>query len=159
MSRKGRKTNRKGRSTGEEQFIGLPHNQVRSDAFRSLSGAAVKVYLELHSRFWGGNNGELSLSLEEGSRLLGLGKSTIKRALEELEAKGFIALVKRGQFMGRRASEYRLTIKPCNGHLATRDWAQWKPGKPVNSEHGSEVAHIGLVTVPFQNRRGKLCAT
>ena len=158
MSRKGRKTNRKGRSTGEEQYIKLPHNTVRADAFRALSGASVKVYLELHSRFWGKNNGQLSLSLEEGARLLGLGKSTVRRALAELEATGFIAMTRRGQFVGRRASEYRLTTKPYQGHFATRDWVRWKPGTPVNSEHGSEVAHIGLVTVPFQNRGGKLCA-
>ena len=59
MARKGRKTNRKGRSKGEEQFIAMPHNVVKSDAWRSLSGPAVKVYLELHCRYWGGNNGML----------------------------------------------------------------------------------------------------
>jgi len=116
------------------------------------------AYLELHSRYWGGNNGKLSLSLEEGARLLGLGKNTVRRALLELVEKGFIALMKRGQFVGRRASEYRLTAKSCDGHPPTRDWERWRPGGPVNSEPGSEVAHIGLATVPFQNRGGKLCA-
>ena len=48
----------------------------------------MKVYLELHSRFWGGINGKLSLSLEEGAPLLGLGKSTVRRALIELEEIG-----------------------------------------------------------------------
>ena len=158
MSRKRRQQDRKGRSTREEQYIALPYNKVRSDAFRSLNGAAVKVYLELHSRFWGGNNGELSLSLEEGARLLGMGKSTVKRALEELEEKGFIEMMRRGQFVGRQASEYRLTGQRYQGHLATRDWVGWKPGMPINSEHGPEVAHIGIVTVPFQNQGGKFRA-
>ena len=158
INRRGRGQDKKGRSKSKEQYIGLPHNMVQAPAFRALGGAALKVYIELHSRFWGGNNGKLSLSLEDGSKLLGLGENTIRRALAELEEKGFIVLTRRGQFVGRRASEYRLTAKPYDGHLATRDWQRWSPGKPVNSEHGSEVAHIGWPTVPFQNRGGKLCA-
>ena len=43
---------------------------MKSAAWRALGGSAIKVYLELHSRYWGGNNGKLSLSLEEGARLL-----------------------------------------------------------------------------------------
>ena len=70
MSRKGRGQNRTGRSRRKEQYIGLPHKKVESAAWRALSGNAIKVYLELHSRYWGGNNGKLSLSLEEGARLL-----------------------------------------------------------------------------------------
>lgn len=47
---------------------------LRSDAWRSLSGAAVKLCLELSTRFRGGNNGKLHLSLNEAAELLGLGK-------------------------------------------------------------------------------------
>lgn len=82
----------------------------------------------------------------------------MKRALEELEEKGLIALTRRGQFLGRRASQYRLTAQRHRGHPPTRDWERWKPGSPTNSDRGPEVARIGSVTVPFENRDGKFCA-
>ena len=85
----GRGTNRKGRSRKGGQFVPIPHEMLRSDAWRSLSGAAAKVYVELRSRFNGGNNGDLSLSMDEAKRLLHIGKSTAARAFKELEEKGF----------------------------------------------------------------------
>ena len=84
-SRKGRGVNAKGRSKRGEQFVPVPYPMAHSAAWRSLSGPAVKVYVELRSRFNGGNNGELSLSLDEASRLLGISKSTAKRAFAELK--------------------------------------------------------------------------
>ena len=110
-------------------------------------------YLELHSRYWGGNNGKLSLSLEEGARLLGLGKATVKRALEELEDKGFVAMTRRGHFYGRRASEYRLTGQPTDRNTTTRDWENRTPDGPKNSELGSDTDPSVVVMGPFQNRR------
>ena len=153
MSRKGRGQDRKGRSRRKEQYIGLPHKKVKSAAWRALSGNAIKVYLELHSRYWGGNNGKLSLSLEEGARVLGLGKATVKRALEELEDKGFVAMTRRGHFYGRRASEYRLTGQPIDRNTATRDWENWTPDGAENSERGSDTDPSVVVMGPFQNRR------
>jgi DNA-binding transcriptional ArsR family regulator len=126
--RRGRRVDATGRSIGDEQFIGLGYATVRSPAWRSLSGAAVKVWCELRSRYNGGNNGKLSLSLDEGARLLPLSKSTVRRALEELAAKGFIVLMRRGRWFGRMASEWRVTDRSCNGYPASYDWKRWKPG-------------------------------
>ena len=96
-------------------------------AWRSLSGSAIKVWLELRTRFHGGNNGVLFLSLDEAARLLGLGKSTMRRAFIELEAKGFIVKTKKGSWYGRQATEWRVTDKLCEGKTATRDWQNWRP--------------------------------
>jgi hypothetical protein len=41
----------------------------------------MKVFIELLSRFNGANNGKLSLSLDDGARLLAMSKSTVARAL------------------------------------------------------------------------------
>jgi hypothetical protein len=66
--------------------------QLKSEAWRSLSGAAVKVWLELHTRYNGGNNGRLHLSLNEAAETLGLGKAPVQRAYVELTEKGFLVL-------------------------------------------------------------------
>jgi hypothetical protein len=89
----------------------MPYNTLHSPAWRSLSGPAVKVWFELRSRFHGGNNGRLILSYEEAAGLLGLGKSTVKRALDELQDKGFIVCVRQGKWYGRLASEWAVTDK------------------------------------------------
>lgn len=99
---------------------------ARSEAWRSLSGGAVKVFIELHTRFHGGNNGKLNLSLDEGARILQLGKATVVRALAELTEKGFIKLKKRGRWYGRKASEYALTTKSCEGQPSTNEWRRWR---------------------------------
>ena len=41
---------------------------LRATKKRSLSGAAVRLWLELHTRYSGGNNGTLTLSYTEGRR-------------------------------------------------------------------------------------------
>ena len=40
----------------------LPYAQLESPAWRSLAGAAVKLWLELHTRFNGSTNGRVTLS-------------------------------------------------------------------------------------------------
>jgi DNA-binding MarR family transcriptional regulator len=98
----GRKADAKGRSSGD-QFLAIPYVMARSAAFRSLSGSALKVWVEVRSRYDGTNNGRLTLSMDEAKRLLGMGKSTVARAIEELIAKGFIKVRKPGQWYGRLA--------------------------------------------------------
>ena len=39
----------------------LTNYKIQHDAWRSLKGNSIKVYLELHSRFNGKNNGDLHL--------------------------------------------------------------------------------------------------
>src|SRR5215472_12431808 len=75
---------RAGRTTHELAGRGprrenLSYSLVNSEAWRTLRGAAVKVFLELRTRFHGGNNGKLHMSLEEAARLLRLGKATVLR--------------------------------------------------------------------------------
>jgi hypothetical protein len=119
----------KGKRSEEGQYIPLPYAQLKSPAWRSLSGAAVKVWLELHTRYNGGNNGNVRLSMNEAVSALGIGKGTAQRAFKELEDKGFIALVVSGNWYHRRAHEWRLTTKPMEtpkGRIGpTNEWRNW----------------------------------
>ena len=119
----------------------LSYAHLKSPAWRSLSGAAVKVWFELHTRFNGGNNGKLHLSMNEAAEILGLGKATVKRAYDELVEKGFLVLEKRGDWYSRRAHDWRLTSKPMQTakgkNPPTLDWRNWKG--PTKTERGSQA--------------------
>ena len=131
--KKAKKVNATGRNDAE-QYMGISYVMAHSPAFRSLSGAALKVWIELRSRYNGRNNGRLTLSWDEAAHLLHMGKSTIGRALEELKEKGFIVMTKPGHWYGRMATEWAVTDRPLDGHLATRAWKNWRPQlKPINS--------------------------
>ena len=121
-----RKHDHKGRSKGGGQFVAISYAMARSDAWRSLSGAAVKVWVELHTRFNGTNNGSLFLSHKDAADALGLGKSTVQRAFRELETKRFIVLVTRGRLSGRKASVWQLTDCKMEGNHASNAWQQWR---------------------------------
>jgi len=120
----------KSKRTSEGQYVPLPYAQLKSDAWRSLSGNAVRVWLELHTRYHGGNNGKLTLSYAEAGETLGMGKATVQRAYGELVAKGFLVLEHEGNWYNRRAHEWRLTTKPMHRpkgrELPTNDWRQFK---------------------------------
>jgi hypothetical protein len=142
----------KSKRTSEGQYVPLPYGQLKSEAWRSLSGAAVRLWLELHTRYNGGNNGVLTLSFAEASEALNMGKATVKRAYGELVAKGFLALEREGNWYNRRAHEWRLTTKPmqtARGKVsATQDWHGFRAKK---TERGSGLEPSHLSVVPFEN--------
>ncbi len=121
---------KKGKRPEEGQYAPLTYSLIRSPAWRSLSGPAIKVWIELHSRYNGSNNGKLFLSLNEAAEILGMGKATAQRAFAELSTKGFIALVTEGNWYSRKAHEWRITTKPMETPkgriLATNDWHHWR---------------------------------
>jgi predicted ArsR family transcriptional regulator len=113
---------------------------AESAAWRSLSGAAVKVYVETRRRFNGGNNGKLSLSLDEAARLLHLGKATVARAFAELVDKGFIVMTARGRWYGRQATTYAVTDRPAGRNPPTNAWRTWRDSGHVDSRPNSHPA-------------------
>ncbi|MFG6637040.1 helix-turn-helix domain-containing protein [Sulfitobacter sp. 1A12126] len=121
---------KRGKKGDNPQYTTLYYGFLKSEAWRSLSGAAVKIWFELHTRYNGGNNGNVRLSLNEAAKALSLSKGTAQRAFVELEEKGFIALHSPGAWYHRRAHEYRLTTKPmqtAKGKLAATDeWKNWR---------------------------------
>ena len=125
---KHRRTEASGRSA-PEQFMGLPYVLVKSLAWRSLTGSALKVLIELYSRYNGQNNGTLCLSFADAKKKLGIGNATIKRAFVELQNKGFIRLTEPGHWYGRKAAEWAVTHKSWQGNLPSNDWKNWRPTK------------------------------
>ena len=138
----------------KEQYVPLGYPFLKSPAWRSLSGGAVKVWLELHTRYHGGNNGRLFLSLNEAKEALGMGKSSVQRAFRELEAKGFIVMEKEGSWYHRQAHEWRLTTKPMQTvrgkQTASNDWRDWRPPK---TKHGPKTDPSASQVVPFEDPR------
>ncbi len=133
----------------------MSYPMAQSAAWRSLSGAAVKVWVELRTRFYGGNNGKLYLSLDEAARLLGIGKATVQRAFKELETKGFIVKTRHGRWYGRMATQWRTTDKGADGDMPTYDWKRWVPDRPTRTKKqslGSKADRIGTLTGPGENR-------
>lgn len=126
-NRRGRGQDRTGRSKRDGQWFALPYKMIQSNAFRSLNGASLKVFLELRSRFHGSNNGRLHLSQQECARLLNISKSTAGRAFKELEEKGFIVKIRQGYFTRGLATEWQVTDQKYNDQPASRDWEAWRP--------------------------------
>ncbi len=125
----GRGTNRKGRSKKRGKFVALGEGLITSTAWRSLSGGAIRYYIELRRRFNGMNNGELHLSLEESNKRLGMAKDTAMRAQQELVEKGLIRMTKRGGFHQRLATEWALTDEPTAAVVPSHDYKSWQPPK------------------------------
>lgn len=141
MPKRRRRPNATGRND-TERFMPITYSMARSLAWRSLSGPAVKVYVELRSRFNGGNNGDLSLSLDEAARLLNVGKATAKRAFDELEAKGFVVMTKRGHWYGRMATTWAATDRSLNGAIPTNAWRQWSPSQSAPESNEADKKKI-----------------
>ena len=124
----------------EGQYLPLSYAQLKSPAWRSLSGTAIKLWLELHTRYNGGNNGALTLSFAEAAEILGMSKGTVQRAYDELVDRGFLVRVREGNWYHRRAHEWRLTTKsmqtPQGRVTATQDWRTWCPQK---TKRGTET--------------------
>jgi hypothetical protein len=148
--RKRRSVNATGRNDGEGQYAILSYALLQSHAWRNLSGAAVKVWLEVRARYNGSNNGKLTLSGDEAARILHIGKATVMRALTELQAKGFLVMKERGRWYGRQATTWRVTEKPCDGHPATNDWKRWRP--PEKQSLGSNTDRKNTPMGPLENR-------
>jgi hypothetical protein len=126
---------------------------AQCDAWRLLSGAAVKVWVELRSRYNGKNNGSLSLSWDEASRLLGLGKATVGRAFAELERKGFIVMTRRGRWYGRLATTWAVTDRSHLGEFPTHAYRSWRrPPRRQKQNLGLLADHEDALTGPPQYR-------
>ena len=153
---KGRKTHPNGRNAGE-QYVNVGYPFLNSPAWRSLGGAAMKVWWELRTRFDGSNNGKILLSFEDAKRTLNLGKATVKRAFDELQAKGFVRLIKKGHWFGRQANEWAITNLPYQGYLPTNDWKRYvQPAKKTKAGSGAERGAPEYV--PMQIRDMNLCS-
>ena len=131
----------------DARHIRLPHSVTGSDAWRDLSGNAIKVLVALLRFDKGGDNGELFLSVRMAAKETGLAENTAWRALRDLEEHGFIAVTDRGHFnrKHRPATQWRITWQPAQGKAATRDFERWRPcGKKARSQNLKETVATSI---------------
>lgn len=141
--RTGRRHDAKGRSEGDARFVQLPYWLLEAPATLALSGAAFKTLIYIAKRYNGSNNGKIGFGVRSGSlkRITGkewkntpfavsrgrVNTGKIKRALDELQAAGFIVCTQEGRFDQKRlVREWRLTwlaSGTANQHPPTMDYA------------------------------------
>ena len=149
-NRKSGRANNTGRNKHSDQYMTISYKMVHSEAWRSLSGPAVRFFLELRTRYHGSNNGKIFLSMDEGARLLSISKSTVKTARDELVDKGFITITKPGYWFGRQATLYSVTDKGLDGDQPTNAWKHWRrpPKSNPRYSHRTYSPSDGSVRVP-----------
>ncbi len=133
-AQKGRGQNKKGRSKQRDRFVKLDHWLQDTEAWRSLRPAPRALYIELVKRYYGINNGEISLSVREAAGLLHVAKDTAGKAFKELEAKGFIRRNVCGSFnwKAKQATTWVLTNYEFKEEPATKEFARWMPEKKIH---------------------------
>jgi DNA-binding XRE family transcriptional regulator len=104
---------------------------LKSLAWRSLTGNAIKLLIVVWQRHNGVNNGEISFSVREAADV-GLSKSAAWRAFRELREKGFLAITRESAFSLKThaARCWRLTAEPSGPQgdvRATKDFMTWSP--------------------------------
>jgi hypothetical protein len=119
----------------KDRFVALSYDMIGSEAFRHAPAAAVKLLVLIRERYTGFNNGKIAVARTEAALLLHLGKDTVDAGFAELQARGFIQLVRKGRPGGRAkrlASEWALTdrpldIEPPDGFVhAVGAWRYWR---------------------------------
>jgi Fic family protein len=124
------RSRKKGGKGTAGRFVMLTYHMMETEAWRALSAQERAVYLQLYKRFNGSNNGYLALSVRDAAAECNISKDTANKCFAELQAHGFIELVKQGAFAvkDRQASEWRLTHERCDrtGALPSRAFQKWK---------------------------------
>ncbi len=108
------------RKRSKASFVKLDRNLMRSPAYKALKPTSIAVYLQIlygHN----GSNGSPSDPIYCPYSRIGLAPATIKKAIDELEEKGFIKCVERGGL-----------YQKANGYALLQQWRLWKPSPSSN---------------------------
>jgi len=90
-------------------FVSIPRKTLRSKEWKELSAAAKIFYIHLKRKYNGHNNGEIRLYYSDLEGIRGCSSpSTISKAINELEEKGWIRRTKFGGLY-RYFNEFELT--------------------------------------------------
>lgn len=112
-----------------------PHARIyqtwfKLPAWRSLSGNAAKLLCAMLASFrpLDGNNGRLAWSDKRAGDAIGMSETSGRRALEELEAKGWIAIQRMGKMRRDMPTTYALAAYPNDetGEPATMAFEHWQ---------------------------------
>ena len=94
-------------------FLAIPHDVLRSEAYRALSPSAVKLLVDIASQFTGRNNGNLTASMSLMSDRGWRSTATLHRAKRELLRAGLIEQTRQGG-MNMGPTLYAVTWNPID---------------------------------------------
>lgn len=104
---------------------------MRLDAFHYLTGNAFKLLLCMMAEYRPelANNGKLEWSDSKAGRAIGLSEASGRRALADLEDKGWISVERLGQPRRDKPTTYALAMWPngSTGEPATMAFEHWQP--------------------------------
>jgi hypothetical protein len=131
----------------ELRHVRLNHWMLRTEAWQSLSALARALYVELSSRYHGTNNGEIIFSVRQAAEALHVSKDAAARAFEELQARGFLAVRRKGGFNLKerkgQATEWRLTeFAYGTAPYGTKEFASWTKGKDLPVDRGPKPNNV-----------------
>ena len=130
---------------GQSKFVMIAAYVKRSDAWKALTPVERSAYIEVKWRYDGLNNGRIGLGCRELADDINMSRDTAARALDGLQAKGFIAKAKASAFSvkNRAVTEWRLTEYACDvtGELASKDFMRWRPEKKQQSHPSDTQSH------------------
>jgi hypothetical protein len=120
-------------ATAEVSHVRLYRWMLKSAAWKSLSIVARALYVELANRYFGNNNGQIAYSVRQAAEEFKISKDTASRAFDQLQARGFITVGRKGGFNLKehkgQATEWRLTEHPCGEQtFATKEFTRWTEG-------------------------------
>lgn len=124
--------------------VRIYHTLLDSPAWLALSDSSIKLYLAMRRKLTGTNNGNIEAVFSELKHRGFRSKTTMHKALRELEAVGLIAKTRQGgiAYMSRVCSLYRFTdlecfeqpkvnVKPCRATFDYRSFAKLSHAKAV----------------------------
>ena len=93
-----------------EPFLMIKTWELKSPAFRALTGDEVRVYIEMRMRYNGRNNGDIVFGGQMAGHAIHKSKATGSRILLRLVKLGFIKITKDSSFAQKgKCKEYELT--------------------------------------------------
>ena len=113
---------------------------LRHLTFMALSSDAVRVLIQMHLGFHGMNNGHIAFSTRQAMQCLQSGSERAKRALDQLQAAGFIVCRTQSSFTMRtkKAREWEITFQPMlnspPSHLWKKITVPFQPPMLANME-------------------------
>lgn len=136
---------------GDAKHVRIYNGMMATDAWRALTGNAVKLLLYVAS-YEGPtqSNGSLFCSALHGAKGIGVSKRTAMKAFQELQDKGFLRSTAKGHFLmkGGPATAWRLTWLAWPGVMsATKDYEKWMPDE--NKTRVQKMSAAGVKIAPL----------
>lgn len=133
----------------DDHHVRLYSWMTGTEAWKALSGNAIKLLVYIATFDKGDNNGELFMSERKAAAGTGFDRKTVRKLFRELEEKGFISCTAAGSFKAKRspAAQWRLTWKswPARSQGPTHDYRRWQPREKCRGEKfpitGGEIPH------------------